>query len=123
LVDKTKQIAFGQHYKFIVNDGSIVDGTQLHSRCFVENVPDLDNVSKKMRARFERGQVHLAESTPERSLPSESALLQAIQYPDLPAKISYFTKVGFFHFDPGFSTVPTKYSPHKNPCKVVELSK
>lgn len=117
LVDRSRDIAWGMHYRFRVNDGALEHVDRLHLRCSVLTwKPDPSTVALKPR----NGTAVLRESLPGMDLPTEAQLMQMHLYPDIPGyvKFGFWTQDRLFHFMEGRDSFPDRYQRIDNPCAV-----
>lgn len=119
LVDRSRELAWGMHYRFEALDGELQRLDRLHVRCSVKSiVPKVDLDSPTWRDRS----FAIMESLPGMQWPTEAQLMQLHLYPDLPGSpdVSFWTKERVFDFPNGQTRFPDRYARRTNPCELAD---
>lgn len=117
LVDRSRDIAWGMHYRFKVADGALEHVDRLHLRC---SVLTWNSETVKIIEKPSYGAVAITESLPGMDFPTEAQFMQMRLYPDIPdyVEFGFWTQDRLFHFADGPDSFPESYQRAENPCAV-----
>lgn len=119
LVDRSRDIAWGMHYRFRASNGALEHVDRLHVRCSVFTwKSDPSRVLEKPRD----GSVAIRESLPGMDLPSEAQLMQLHLYPEIPDFVvfAFWTQQRHIQFSARETSFPRRYHRVDNPCVIAE---
>lgn len=122
LVDRRQALAWGMHYRFEVDEGSLTHVDRLHTYCS-EGITSIPSGYAKTTGLVPGNRPIYGGSMlsmPDRELPTEAQLMQFHLNPDLPGTTSFAMKTRYFSISQGRHELPIRYRTAINPCSVAD---